>query len=111
MTRPRRAVLWCAAGAIGLLLLFPPYFGIDRGSEGRVHAYLGHHPVWKPPSSEHVFRALSPRGSSVPGPERLGAYQARLNVVNLSMKLLGVVVCAAGLQLIGRGRRGDASLR
>jgi len=113
MNPSRTVILVAGAGLLAVLLSFPPFFGIDTTSNGRVHADIGHHPRWRPPSPEQVLRAVSARrgaaarGAAVPGPAGSpdpAAYQARLNVVRLASEAL-LVLAGTGLALLVTGRR------
>jgi hypothetical protein len=80
-------------GLIALVLvLFPPFFGVDIESEGRVHASLGYHPVWSPPTSEHVYEVLTSRGAAGVDEQRISSFQARLNVVHLVFNIFVLVI-------------------
>ena len=36
------------------LMIMPPFFVMDRASQGRIHAPVGHHLFWKPPGATEV---------------------------------------------------------
>jgi hypothetical protein len=97
-----RATIAGTAAAILLLFLFPPFMSIDAASGGRVHASLGYHPVWNPPSAEAAFRVLYPDTLGVPTPARLTEVAPRINRVRLSFSAVAVAgVCV----LVVEGRR------
>lgn len=66
---------------LAVMFILPPYAGIDRESDGRIHAFLGYYPVWDTPSSEDVFHALRQRFPSL---EDLGASADDVNEARLS---------------------------
>jgi hypothetical protein len=105
MKRPCKAIALAAGLGLALLVLFPPFFGVDRESNGRIHAALGHHPIWRPPSSAEVFRALSPGAASLPEAERLAAFQTRFNAVDFAAKALLLLVLSSVATLILRPRK------
>jgi len=45
--------------------LFPPYFGMDSLSNGKVHTFLGYHPVWKDIPPEKVYKFMLEKGTIV----------------------------------------------
>jgi hypothetical protein len=105
MSGSRMIVPALGAAAIVALFLVPPFFGVDRASGGRVHAAIGHHPVWRPPTSEQVFVALAPPGTLLPAPARLADFQARINRVRLTGEAFAVALAVALGQTMLRRRR------
>ena len=61
MNRKQKVVVIIEAAVLAAMFVFPPYAGIDRESDGRIHAFLGYYPFWSPPSSEDVFQFLRQR--------------------------------------------------
>jgi hypothetical protein len=101
MSQPRRCAAFAAALAVVVLLAFPRYFGIDTASGGRLHAAMGHHPRWAPPSAAEVCAALANRqrgpglGTTVecpPSAERARRLAARVNTVRLVIELAGLML-------------------
>ena len=96
-----KIILLTGGVVLVVMLLFPPYFGIDVESDGQVHSSIGHHPIWSPPTSEEVYSALVPvekRSDPVTTGE-LVSFEARINMVKLVMQfiLLGVLMLVAPL--------------
>lgn len=89
---------------IFVLILFPPYFGIDVESEGRVHAFIGYHPIWSPPSSEQVYEILTSESASAVDAVRLSSFEARLNVVRLAFNIFVLVIVAVVALIVFRQR-------
>lgn len=58
MNRKQKVVIIIAVAVLVAMIVFPPYAGIDRGSEGRIHGSLGFYPFWNPPTSQDVFDFL-----------------------------------------------------
>ncbi len=92
MSRARRMVVALGACAILVMFLVPPFFGVDRASEGRLHAAMGRRPVWSAPTSEQVFRALAPPGTPVPAARRLADFEPRVNRVRLTAEAFAVAL-------------------
>ncbi len=86
------------------LILFPPYFGIDVESEGRVHAFIGYRPVWSPPSAEQVYEILTSESASDVDVARLSSFEARLNVVRLAFNVFVLVIVAVVALIVFRQR-------
>ena len=116
MSQPRRCAAFAAALAVVVLLAFPPYFGIDTASRGRLHAAMGHHPRWAPPSAAEVCAVLANRqrgpgpGATVecpPSAERARQLDARINTVRLATELAGLMlIFAASAWLATRWQSG-----
>ena len=101
-----RSIVGCAAVLLLLMFLFPPFMSIDPESNGRVHAALGRHPVWNPPSAEFVFRTLYPNTAELRRPGRLTGFVPRINKVQLTVDVLAVVLtCSLVTWALRRGRR------
>ncbi len=89
---------------IVVLILFPPYFGIDVESEGRVHAFIGYRPIWSPPSAEQVYEILTSESASDVDVARLSSFEARLNVVRLAFNVFVLVIVAVVALIVFRQR-------
>jgi len=89
------SIVACAALVLLLMFLYPPFMSIDPESGGRVHAALGCHAVWKPPSPEFVFRSLYPDAPELPDAERLAGFVPRINRVRLTVNVLGVALAGS----------------
>jgi len=96
MSRLQIAVTSVAVVLILVVLAFPPYFGIDVESGGTLHASIGHHPIWDPPSSEYVCHALNPDAVEVCR-EGTSAYRSGLNRVRLALQ---EVLLVAGMLVV-----------
>jgi hypothetical protein len=101
MNRPQTGVAGAAALLILVMLVYPPYFGLDVESAGTVHASIGYHPVWNPPGSEYVCHALRAEAAEVCA-EDVSAYDARLNKVQLVVQLVLVLLVMAVVLLAVR---------
>jgi predicted nucleic acid-binding Zn ribbon protein len=105
MNRAQTVVTGAAALLILVMLVYPPYFGLDVESAGTVHASIGYHPIWSPPGSEYVCHALNPEAAEV-CTEDVSAYDSRLNKVQLFLQLvLVLLVVAVMLQEVRRHER------
>ncbi len=85
-----RSIIAASALVLLLVFLYPPFMCIDPESNGRVHASLGHHAVWQPPSQEYIFRTLYPSAPGLPNQERLAGFVPRVNRIRLTLYLLAV---------------------
>ncbi len=101
VSRRQRTVLWLEAAVLLAMLAAPPYFGIDRASEGRVHAHLGYFALWSPPSSMEVCRALGALPDCENRPE---AFEAGLNKVRLFVNVAASLVAAAACFHLSRDK-------
>ena len=90
-----------------LMFLFPPYFGIDRSSNGQVHASVGYHPVWDPPDREHVLSVLSETGLASEADLQLSNLEVGRNNVLLGIQTLGLYLLSLVGFLASRTRRGE----
>lgn len=107
MNRKQKAVVVAGAVALLLMILYPPFFGIDRGSGGRRHAFIGYRAVWSPPSPSEVYLRLTSQDPTGVAPSRLAAFEARVNVVRLALNVAGLgVAVALGAWLTGRKTTG-----
>ncbi len=100
----RRVILIIAVTATILLCLYPPWMCIDLQSEGRVHAGLGNHAIWHPPSSEFAFRTLYPDVADLPAAERLADFVPRINKVGFTLSAFALALVASISQLVLRKR-------
>ena len=100
-----RSIFAGAGLVLLLLLLYPPFMSIDPQSEGRVHAPLGHHAIWDPPTPEFAFRALYPSVPELPNAERLTGFVPRVNRVRLTIYVLAVVLAGSlAISVLRRSR-------
>jgi len=100
------AAVVLAVVALVLLLVFPPWMCIDPRSGGRVHAALGHAPLWNPPSPVSAFRTLYPDARELPGPDRLADFAPAVNRVRLTASALAVALVFVALRVLPlRARR------
>ena len=97
-----RATVAVTAAAVILLFLVPPFMSVDAASGGRVHASLGYHPVWSPPTADAAFRALYPDAHEAPTQVRLADVTPRINRVKLSASAVAVSLLCV---LVIEGRR------
>lgn len=83
-------------------VLFPPLYGMDSLSEGKIHTFLGYHPVWKEIPSEKVYELMSAKGipivDNLKGNENESAidysrYESHLNKVRLIANI--ILFCAS----------------
>jgi hypothetical protein len=89
-----RSVIGAAVLVLALMVLYPPFMAIDRGSDGRVHAALGRYPIWNATTAEYAFRRLYPDETEIPSPQRLVDFVPRRNRVRLVEGALEVVIAA-----------------
>ncbi len=100
MNRSQALVLAAGVVMAALLVVRPPYFGMDRASGGRTHAAIGVHWIWDPPTSAEAYARLTQSDPATLSPERLKDFAARVNVVRLATKLAAVaLVVGVGLAL------------
>ena len=105
MNRRQGTVLCIELILLLVLCAFPPYFGIDRNSEGRIHGPVGHFPIWDPPSTSDVFEALAQLHPELKGQrDRLEAFQPGLNKVKLTIMMTASVLLAGVLLCLFRGK-------
>jgi hypothetical protein len=101
MNRNQKIIL--ATGAIILitLIVHPPYFGIDRESAGKLHAFIGYHWIWDPPLAPDVYERLTKSGTTGVDPLRLASFETRISTVRLiqNVVVLGAAV-ALGMALL-----------
>jgi hypothetical protein len=103
MSRAQIAVTGVAAFLILVMLVFPPYFGVDVEWGGTIHASIGHHPAWNPPGSEYVCLALNPEAAEGCR-ESASAYRSGLNKVRLVLQVVFVLVLMFVVLLVARRR-------
>jgi hypothetical protein len=103
MSRSQKLVLAAGAVMVAVLVVRPPFFGVDRASGGRTHAAIGLHWVWERPTSAEVYARLTQRDPATVPAARLADFEARVNVVRLVPKLFAVaLVVGMGLALTRR---------
>ncbi len=105
MKAPETVVVACTVGAILLIFLFPPFMSIDAHSGGRVHASMGYHPIWDPPSSIFAYRTLYPNVRELPDVDRLTACTPRINRVRLTVNVVAIAFGGILTILMLRGGR------
>ena len=95
MNRNQKIVL--AIGAIILIgiAVHPPYYGIDRNSSGKLHAFIGNHWIWDPPPAPDVYRSLTKSDPTGVDPLRLASFEARINAVRLIENTVSLVAAVA----------------
>jgi len=118
-------------GAVALALLtvlwiYPPFFGIDMESGGRLHTGMGHWPRWDPPTPVDVCEALRARqqasGSEAalecpPSPARQPAFRTGVNRVLQVFETTGLLLAGAAwlvvtrMRSVRRARRGAPKSR
>lgn len=100
MNRSQTLILAMGLVMAAVLVVRPPYFGMDRASGGRTHAAIGLYWLWDPPSAAEVYARLTQSNPATVAPERLTDFVARINVVRLATKLAAVAaVVAMGMAL------------
>jgi hypothetical protein len=111
MNRKQKVVVIIEAAVLAAMFVFPPYAGIDRESDGRIHDFLGYYPFWSPPSSEDVFQALRQRfpeelGVSAESMDdnRLSSFEPLFNKVHLIFNVTLSLLATAFLVIIFRNR-------
>ena len=111
MNKNQKLVLAGASVVLVLLFVYPPYAAIDRQSDGQLHAFIGYHWIWKPPSATNAYRQLM--GSDPVGVDskRLEAFEVQLNVVRLTENVLILAaVGALGIVLLRKRRKASSSM-
>ncbi len=89
---------------IVVMMIFPPYFGIDVESEGRVHAFIGYRPIWSPPTAAQVYEILTSESAADVDVVRLSSFEARLNIVRLTFNVIVLVIAAVVALILFRQR-------
>jgi hypothetical protein len=106
MNRNQKRVLAIGVLILIALIVHPPYFGIDRDSGGKLHAFIGYHWIWRPPSSAYVYERLTKSDPAGIDSVRLASFAARVNSVRLVQNIvaLGAVV-ALSIVLLKRRKK------
>ena len=104
MNRSQTLVLAAGLVMAALLVVRPPYFGMDRASGGRTHAAIGTHWIWDPPTPAEACARLTQRDPATVDPARLADFTVRVNVVRLATKLAAVALVVAVGMLLTRTR-------
>lgn len=105
MNKRQRGVLALSIIVLITLLLFPPYFGIDRTSQGRVHGPVGWHPAWAPPDPEHVLSAFAEDDLIPEGGIEASALDIRVNKVGTVFEIVGLFLLMSAALFALRTRR------
>jgi len=100
MASSSKCVLGLSGALLLLMVLFPPYFGIDVESDGQLHSALGYYSIWSPPSAEYVYETLTSESSSDLEDARLASFRARLNLVRLSFNIVALGVATVVVLLV-----------
>jgi hypothetical protein len=95
MNRYQKGMLALFTCGLVLMLSFPPYFGIDGASQGRIHAFLGYHPFWDPPTREEALAVLSEAGAEPGRSLQLTDLRVDRNNVRLTLNVLGLVLASS----------------
>jgi hypothetical protein len=105
MNERQKGVLVLFIIAIITMFLFPPYFGIDRDSQGRVHGPVGFHPAWAPPGPEHVLGVFEEDGLVPEEGIEASALDIRVNKVGMVFEfIILVLLTSAALFALRTGR-------
>jgi hypothetical protein len=96
MNRNQKIILTIGVVLLITLIVHPPYFGIDRDSGGKLHAFIGYHWIWDAPSAPDVYERLTNSDATGVDPLRLESFEARINTVRL---IQNVVVLGAAVAL------------
>ena len=91
--------------ALLLMLLFPPYFGIDTTSQGRVHASLGYYPVWAPPTGADALPVLAGEAVAPHVAIEPQNIDVRMNGVRLVINLIAMVIVVGTGLVVLRSKR------
>ncbi len=94
MNARQGVVAGVAALALLVILLFPPYLAMDSTSGGTVHAAVGHHPVWAPPTQAHALAVLARDPDLGDAGILLENLDIRVNRVRLLSQVIGLVLVA-----------------
>jgi amino acid transporter len=87
------------------IFLFPPYFGIDPASQGRIHGPVGFHPAWAPPDQEYVSGVFVADGLIPEGAPEAPAMDIRVNKVLMVFEIIGLVLLTSAALFALRGRK------
>lgn len=107
MNRWQKGLTTLALALVALFFLFPPYYGIDTASDGRLHAFAGYHPVWDPPSQEDLLAVFEQAGLVEEGRLLPASLEGGLNTVRLGFNILILgIATLIGLAILRTRRRG-----
>lgn len=104
MNRSQRIILGLAALAFVVMILFPPYFVVDRESGGRSHAFIGYHWIGHPPSAAYACEKLAGSDAGRVEPERLAAFDVRVNFVRFASNAIVLALLVALAMMRFRSR-------
>ena len=108
MNRNQKIILAIGAIILITMIVHPPYFGIDSESGGKLHAFIGYHWIWDPPSAPDVYESLTKSDPTGGDPLRLASFEARINTVRLmeNTVVLGAAV-ALGMAFLKKRAKGN----
>jgi hypothetical protein len=95
-----------SVGLIFIILsgLFPPYEGGGVTIMGGVYkVYVGYYPLWAPPTTAKILKALAVRGCF--NPFALIGFRAYIAVSRIMVQLATIVLATVGLVLLLRGKK------
>jgi hypothetical protein len=103
MNRPQLGILLLLVVGLAAMVAFPPYFGMDVTSDGRIHGFLGYHPAWDPPSQEGAYAILLDDGLVPASGVQASNLAVRTNVIRMALNALAfVILCLVGVRLLRR---------
>ena len=92
-----------------MMLLIQPYFVIDPASQGRIHAPIGFHPVWAPPSRENGYEILVLEGLIPEESLEVADLDVRKNRVLMTFNALIFLLLVSSGFFVLRTRKNDRS--
>lgn len=98
----RNAVIGIGVALVILMAVFPPYVGMITTVEGSAYlkVFMGYHPLFRPPISSDVAKALGHRNASGP------RYRAEIDVPRLGVQFVACILATLGIAFItGAARR------
>jgi hypothetical protein len=109
-----KIVVIAATAVILLMLMFPPYYGMKLPREENLHAFIGYHPIWNPPTATYAHQALHGHSHDAVEPqnaieprtdderESLESYVVELNRVRLGFNIAIILLSTSAALLLGR---------
>jgi len=108
MNRNQKVILATGAIILVTMIVHPPYFGIDRESGGKLHAFIGYHWIWNPPAAADVYKRLTKSDPAAIDPLRLASFEARINTVRLIQNIVVLSAAVAlGMALLKKRAKGS----
>ena len=107
MNRAQLGILVLFIAGLVVIFLFPPYFGMDTTTDGRIHGFLGYHPAWNAPSQERAYAILLEGGVLPDSGVQVSDLAVRRNTIRLTLNALSLFVLCLISFLLLRSRSGS----